>query len=159
MAMTNCRECGKPISSKANICPHCGAKPPYRPGLAFVLISGLLVVFGIRTSMQDNEPVAAKSATELAAEEAENMRSQLALGFLHRLKKNLRDPDSLDVISVRVSEHADLVCAEYRARNGFGGFSVERYVMGNFGAGQDAETWNANCTGTMFDYTYVKNLL
>ncbi|ENT8515558.1 hypothetical protein ACKGJF_002969 [Raoultella ornithinolytica] len=30
MAMTNCKECKKEVSSKAKVCPHCGVKEPAR---------------------------------------------------------------------------------------------------------------------------------
>lgn len=33
MGMTSCRECGKPVSSKAKACPHCGVVRPRRTSL------------------------------------------------------------------------------------------------------------------------------
>jgi len=28
MALTTCKECGESVSTKANICPHCGVEDP-----------------------------------------------------------------------------------------------------------------------------------
>lgn len=33
MALINCKECGKQVSTEAKACPHCGAKPPKKIGI------------------------------------------------------------------------------------------------------------------------------
>ncbi|HEU0283269.1 MAG TPA: hypothetical protein VFQ99_05755 [Gallionella sp.] len=38
MALINCKECGKEVSTEATACPHCGAKPPKKS-------SGLMILF------------------------------------------------------------------------------------------------------------------
>lgn len=158
MAMTECSECGKPISDEARRCPHCGAKARRKAGLGAYLVAVLALVFVVRAAVHEPE-TSEHMAGEQAQDEAANKRAQLALGFLAGLKKRLRDPDSLDVISLRVSEKADLICAEYRARNGFGGFGVERMVVNSFGTSQRADAWKQHCTGTLHDHTNVKHLL
>lgn len=43
MSLIKCKECGKEISTKADACPHCGAKP-YKPGgcmIVFLVAAGL----------------------------------------------------------------------------------------------------------------------
>lgn len=60
MALINCKECHKEISDKAEICPHCGAKP-YKPSGCFVFIAGALVLFGLagltsNSKNQNNTP-------------------------------------------------------------------------------------------------------
>lgn len=40
MALTPCKECGKEISKKAAVCPHCGAKPK-RTSLFTLIVGGL----------------------------------------------------------------------------------------------------------------------
>lgn len=44
MAMTKCKECGAEVSTKADACPRCGAKPKKGSGCALVVL-GFLVVF------------------------------------------------------------------------------------------------------------------
>lgn len=46
MALENCKECGKEISTKATTCPHCGVKI-YRWGWGKKLIAGFVVLWGI----------------------------------------------------------------------------------------------------------------
>ena len=47
MAMTNCKECGSPVSSSAPICPHCGIRRKTHPvtsliALGIVLFAGYM---------------------------------------------------------------------------------------------------------------------
>ena len=43
MALINCRECGKEVSTEAKACPHCGAKVPRESAFAKVA----LIIFGV----------------------------------------------------------------------------------------------------------------
>ena len=50
MALANCSECGKEVSTEAKACPHCGAKQPQRTFVGFLVIAiptliALFVVF------------------------------------------------------------------------------------------------------------------
>src|SRR5688572_12336439 len=63
MALTKCDECGKEISTKAEKCPHCGAKVEHTSGCAFValgllLIGALSALFGTFTTKSPTPPVA-----------------------------------------------------------------------------------------------------
>lgn len=162
MALIKCKECGKDISTDAKACPHCGAKPPYKPSLAFILIAGLLVVFGVKASLESartpiKEPP--KTAEQTAAKEAADMRAKMAYVLIRKVKKSLREPESLDVINVFSNEKADLLCMKYRARNGFGGYSIGYYVIGEFGDSDSVKAWNAMCMSEMYDVTSAKHLL
>lgn len=44
MAMTKCKECGAQISTKAEACPQCGAKPKKTSGCAIVVLGFVLLV-------------------------------------------------------------------------------------------------------------------
>lgn len=159
MALIKCRECGKEISTDAKACPHCGAKPPYRPSLAFVLIAGLLVVFGVKSSFESDRLAAMpKTAEQIAVEEAADMRTRMAYVLIRKVKNNLREPESLDVINVFSNEKADLLCMKYRARNGFGGYAIGYYVIGEFGDSDSVKAWNAMCLKEMYDVTSAKHL-
>ncbi|MCK9386052.1 MAG: zinc ribbon domain-containing protein [Nevskia sp.] len=160
MALIKCRECGKDISTDAKACPHCGAKPPYRPSLAFVVIAGLLIVFGIKSAFTETGTTGkVQTAEEIAAKEAADMRTKMAYVMIRKVKNSLREPESLDVIEVFSNEKADLLCMKYRARNGFGGYSVGLYVIGEFGDSDSVKAWNAMCLKEMYDVTSAKYLL
>ncbi|MBI3096371.1 MAG: zinc ribbon domain-containing protein [Rhodocyclales bacterium] len=45
MSLIKCKECGKEISNKADVCPHCGAKP-YKASGCFVVVLAALAIFG-----------------------------------------------------------------------------------------------------------------
>lgn len=156
MTMTTCDECGKSLSTKAKTCPHCGAIPASGPSVAFVLI--VVVLIGIAISAifrSDPPPKPPKTTAELAAD----WRYQMAGAAAIRLKKNLREPDSLEIISIFSDEKANTLCLKYRARNGFGGFSIEYWIITDETSSQEADDWNRHCTGEMFDVTSVKHLI
>ena len=162
MSLIKCKECGKDISTEAKVCPHCGAKPPYRPSLAFVLIAGLLIVFGIKASLEPASPPPQdppKTAEEIAAKAAADKRVKMAYVVMRNVKKSLREPESLGVINVFSNEKADLLCVKYRARNGFGGYAIGYYVIGEFGDSDSVKAWNAMCLKEMYDVTSAKHLL
>ena len=155
MALIKCHECGAEISSESKSCPKCGAKPPYRPSAVFVLIVVLLVVFAVKASFTEHKPPREKTPEEIAADH----RTRMAYVMMRKIKTNLREPDSLDVIQVYSNDKADLLCMKYRARNGFGGYSVGYYVIGEFGDSDHVRAWNTFCTGEMYDVTAAKHLL
>jgi len=56
MALKNCKECGKEVSTKADICPHCGAKnKPMEIGLGSLVLIGMLIWF-VFALMEDTPP-------------------------------------------------------------------------------------------------------
>ncbi len=56
MALTKCKECGEQISTKAETCPKCGAKPPKKTSLItwIVLAFVVFVVIGQIVSRRDS---------------------------------------------------------------------------------------------------------
>jgi hypothetical protein len=44
MALSWCRKCDEEVSTSALACPHCGARNPSRPTLAFKLAIAVVVV-------------------------------------------------------------------------------------------------------------------
>lgn len=162
MALTKCRECGKEISTEAKACPHCGAKPPYKPSLAFVLIAGLLVVFGIKASIESSSPPTAspKTAEQQAEDEAKERRHLVVAITAKKLKNSLREPESVEWIDMFTDEKAEVVCLKYRARNGFGGMNVETMTVTTTEAGQETALWNRHCAGVaLYDMLYVRNAI
>jgi hypothetical protein len=65
MAMMKCRECGAPVSSEAETCPHCGVKNPIGESngcfkyalyaMGFVILVGIISAFPSKES-KDGEP-------------------------------------------------------------------------------------------------------
>lgn len=160
MALIKCRECGKEISTDAKACPHCGAKPPYRPSLAFVLIAGLLVVFGIKASIDSGRPAPAKTAEETAEEAAKERRYLVTVITAKKLKNAMREPESVEWIILSTDEKAELVCLKYRARNGFGGMSVETMTVTTQESGPEAVLWNRHCAGvSLYDMLYASSAI
>lgn len=81
MAIGKCKECGGQVSSSANVCPHCGAKPPKKAGVLgwlFVLFIVLPTAWVIGTGIGSAPSVGQPSAPTQAAapKQPEWMRSE-----------------------------------------------------------------------------------
>ena len=164
MPLVDCRECGEKVSTEASSCPKCGAKvrkPKKSRAVWYAL--GVIMIVGIAaqkiTQTAEIERTASLSPEQKAAEEKKKSmsvaRTVAAKSAAQALKKAARDPDSLKIETVRVSEDAAAICVEYRARNGFGGMNKELMVyLGGVGS-QDVKVWNKNCTKNMFDMLYA----
>ncbi|WP_312514990.1 hypothetical protein [Massilia sp.] len=155
MALKPCAECGARISTEAEACPHCGAKPRATMGPIRRLILGLIAVsiaVSVFSPKGKDEPIekpgpAVKTAEQIAEEAAAKARSERAIFVATALKHGLRDPDSVKWESVYVNDDASVVCVEYRAKNGFGGVNFEQtvYAKGKFSTA--AKPWNSHCAG------------
>ena len=147
MAMTKCKECGQPVSTKAVACPHCGAKVARQNigcgGLIIVVFIGVIVVGVIGSQMGDHSTPTASHvvsppapsheptpAEKEAEEKAKKRDVQIGLAQLgaKTLKSSMRDPDSFKLEAALVMEDG-AVCYEYRARNGFGGMNRGQAVL------------------------------
>jgi RNA polymerase subunit RPABC4/transcription elongation factor Spt4 len=152
MAMRPCKECGKEISTKADACPHCGAKPPKRTS-AFTWIMAFFVVIitfsAIRASLdRDNPPVPAKAAPETpfqksqreaAAKLAEFNRIEqkrrdredtLAYACKEWIKKSLHDPGSAtfeQAFAIDRKAGVDIIQVQVRARNAFNALRLSTF--------------------------------
>ncbi len=69
MALKKCKECGKDISSKAELCPHCGAKAPKKTSLVTWLIL-ILILLGIYAANQSPSTSVNSSYTKSAKSQA-----------------------------------------------------------------------------------------
>lgn len=62
MALINCKECGKEISSEAATCPHCGVKNTPQINLkakaktSEIIVGVIVVLFGIGWLLPDKTP-------------------------------------------------------------------------------------------------------
>lgn len=158
MALVKCRECGNEVSSKAKACQKCGAPPavakrtsPLVKVLAIVV--GVGVIAGIAGKQSENP----RTPAQQAQDEAGSKRFALAMAVSKTLKKAAREPDSLKFESMRVSDDASVACAEYRAKNGFGGTSKEFVVFVDGKGLTTTSAWNKHCTKPMHDQLLAVN--
>lgn len=115
MALIKCAECAKEISSKAKACPHCGAKPPYFPGLGIFLVFIVVLLFGLKSISQSTD-VSAPSPADPSA----SARGACILF----IKRKLHDPGSAEFEhseTARVSQNGSqwTVQRAVRAKNAF----------------------------------------
>lgn len=169
MALIECAECDKQVSSKAESCPNCGAKPPKKTSLFTWVAGGLFTYFvwsAVSASLSSSPNTNSgptrpdKTAEQLAAESAAKAEKeatfQKTLFAAAAIKKAMRDPDSLTWESIRSNDDASVICLEYRARNGFGGMNREFAVLANGKASQKPAAWNKHCTQPLKDMKHVK---
>lgn len=155
MALIKCRECGKEISSDAKACPHCGAKP--KTGIGCGPVLGIILVGFIAWLAFGPSPTPPAPKTE--AEQQATTRMAMAAAAAKALKQSLREPDSLDIISIKTDQLANIICLEYRAKNGFGGTSIEHLVVLPKRSSDKAADWNKHCPAATFDTTFARHML
>jgi hypothetical protein len=88
-------------------------------------------------------PAEAKAAHERAAADT------VAAIELRALRQGLRDPASFDPISVGGNADASRLCVIYRARNGFGGLTIEAMAL------RDGR-WRRTSHCPAFDHNYQR---
>lgn len=172
MALQKCHECAKDVSSEAASCPNCGAKvkavevaEDRKPagwltysllGLAAIIFIPAMINSVNPTQLTPEEQAAMlkQTAADEKNREDESNRRSLAVATAASIKRSLRDPDSLQFDIMRVNGDASVVCAAYRARNGFGGMNREFIVVVKDIASQSAAAWNKHCNTALFDQLY-----
>ena len=182
MAMIKCTECRKDISSSANVCPNCGKARTQTSGCAMIaaIVIGACVLFSIIANFNGNRIAEERSQSEqtrlaaLTPMQLEKQQAQAAKAAadaaekerisdeqFHRalrgatiLKKSARDPESFVLIRALAIDSKPSVCYDYRARNGFGGYSTEKAVQASKNgaiktSSEDGFTqiWNRECGG------------
>ena len=178
MALAPCPECGTPISKKARACPSCGATVRRTSLLtkALAVFFGATLVLSIVAAIDGDEKNQAASSAEAqrraalspeqrnaedaattaakAADELRFMRAQLAAT---RVKRSLKDPDSLQWEYIYTNDDASVVCLRYRAKNSFGGYAIENTTLVGDTFSQAPAAWNKHCAGTrLHDLTYAR---
>lgn len=162
MSLTPCQECATPVSTEAKTCPSCGAKVkrPMRTTTKLLIGAVIALLVSIQMGVDKKQAkLAARTPEQIAAdtakEKALTRRENAANGVARALKDSMRDPDSLKIDSMRVSDDSKTVCVEYRAKNGFGGYNRElvTYLDGKGKKGVDI--WNKNCLTPLTDLMYA----
>jgi hypothetical protein len=160
MAMTQCRECGHEISTKAKSCPHCGATI-YRPSGCFVVILLFIAFAAIMSAFNQNDSASPpKTQEQIQAEARRELAFQKVVLALKAIKTSLRNPDSVVWEYIGANEDASAICIGYRAQNGFGGMSREYMAIVNGTPTKQFSAWNKHCVNNKLnDMMYARRAL
>lgn len=173
MSLKDCKECGKPVSTEAKACPHCGAKPPAKTSM-FTWIVGILMIVVIGSTIsrgqEERNSVATPEAPETAEQHAEKIaaavakqvseaRFQRTVAAGKLVKAAMREPDSLVWETILANDDASVMCFEYRAKNGFGGMNKEYVVITDKATSQKPEAWNKHCLRDMYDLKHARRAI
>lgn len=123
VALKNCKECGKEISTKAEACPHCGAKKPkpYKPSgcLTVIVLAAIVLVASNIMESLNPRPVNVASTKPVFTESS-------AIGACRNfIEQSLHDPDSAEFSpsnEAGVEKHTGgvwVVLRSVRAKNAF----------------------------------------
>lgn len=183
MALTLCHECGNDMSTEAKACPKCGApanairqrlaeqrvregKPAQfsaaeqatqkRQAETFTAIFSLALLGGVLAWFfwpEDPKVKAAKEARR-AAEQHESTVKAVAVGLL---RASLKDPESLQLGTVVTAKQGkwDVVCGEFNAKNGFGGYTgTQRFAYRTNGDFATTENNPSGYLGAFLDMCF-----
>lgn len=160
MALKNCKECGNQVSDKAEKCPNCGINQPKKTSklaLIFAVIVFIYILFEIL------KPSASKSDSNHEEQPVRNENKAGALLTYSQLeiKKNAKDPDSVEFRNEQVHNNTDsgaVACGQYNAKNSFGSYAgfkgfvaIEKdqtlYIQDGVNSKLFPEKWNKYCAG------------
>lgn len=172
MALQPCAECGAQISGEAAACPQCGAPPKtnrqinktlkrltkvmaFVIGVPVVLIVAIIVIAIVSPAPK----TPAKTPEQMAEEVLSKNRGAFTFAALKAIHNSLREPDSVKWVEIMSNADGSVICASYRAKNGFGGLSLEHTTLIRGEVFTGGERWNENCLGRMYDMDYVQTRL
>lgn len=167
MALIQCHECKREISSEARHCPACGApttarvqpKPKTNRVALGTVWAALLATVIVIYSCSDTPEPRQKSIAELEAEREKEREFQVAAAVVRSLKNNMKNPKSFELVSAHMMTSGSL-CITYRGTNSFNAIVTSHYVLSADGGSDRATTWNASCAGKSGkDLTHVKYAL
>lgn len=133
MAMIKCKECGQSISTKADACPHCGAKTKAQPLgcgagllilLAIVMTPALIHGLGSSTSTPSTPPTPPKPHDDFASARGACMLF---------IKQILHDPSSAefghssDALVNREQDGTWTVVRSVRSKNAFNAMRLSNF--------------------------------
>lgn len=141
MALVKCKECGSDISSKAEACPRCGAKPRRTSGCAWLvlILFGLLIIppmfsgfdgardrAAVRTARPTAQQPSATPKPENSSYRHSDYDGEMVVKAKRAVKATLRDPDSAQFRDIRYGESEETgpaVFGHVNSKNAFGGCS------------------------------------
>lgn len=138
MALVNCEDCNRPISRRAQACPHCGAPRggAFGPALGVAVVLAIGGWFGW-TKYEEHErariaEMASDAKRPVATAKAPFKKSeatQRAASGAKSLKRVVRSPDGTRLQSAIVVDGSGAICYEYETPNAFGGMISGRAVL------------------------------
>ena len=133
MAINPCKECGGPVSDKAESCPMCGAKQPKPTSIITWIVLGLIIFTVLITMYGGSETSTSNTNTGESAKKDENKAGVLLFFAQQQIKQNAKDPDSVQFRSEQIHEKTDegaVACGEYNAKNSFGAYvGFKKFVV------------------------------
>lgn len=154
MALVDCKECGQKVSTDAASCPGCGTDRNYKKKTSKLtwVIGGAIVFAVFSTIFKTAEkptvtPVVQKTIEDVAADSKREVTLTKVALVLKAIKKNLKDPQSVDWITIAADDDAKVICVEYRAKNSFGALTIEQMAFANNKFAQEPGFWNKYCGG------------
>lgn len=162
MALKDCDECGKPVSTDAKACPHCGANPPTKTKLSTWAI-GLFsaAIIGSCINSQDGareraSKIPPPTPEQVAATKKADDEINAGIRAGRQIKASLKNPKSFELESFLIFP-GGATCFEYRATNSFNAVVPGKAVfdpsdntilsMDN-GSNRFIKKWNEICTKT-----------
>ena len=153
MAIKPCKECGGPVSDKAESCPQCGAKQPKETSVLTWICVGMLGLAAIiwMYSGGEDEPNNVAEAKPLTKED---LMTAIQLQAIMQIKSGLKDPDS-----ATINFYKGRPCGQVRAKNSFGAYTgFKRIVLlkdiniegQGLSSTQFEKIWNKHCDGVSF---------
>lgn len=166
MALINCHECSKQVSTQAKNCPACGAPVKLKMTkqswaallFSFVIIVG--TVSGVDYYNNVLKPKSSISPEELKRKELESNRTHLVITATKSVKMGIRNPDSVKWETVIANEDGSVICLQYRAQNGFGGLSRGYVTFVRNKPSESSTVWNKQCVkGKFYDLKSVADFI
>lgn len=153
MSMMTCPVCNNQISGAADKCPCCGSRPSLRRlGRFAMALIAISIVVGVLQPKATTGPGFKKSSDDVY----EDHRINVARSLERYLEAMMRDPESLKIEVMQVEKHGQIVCAIYRARNGFGGMNRDLVVKVGADMLQGEEAWQKHCvSGDLHDMLWA----
>lgn len=152
MALKPCKECGAPVSDKAESCPMCGVIQSKQTSLITWICVGILGLAAVIWMFTDssNGVSSHKESKQLTAEDIITAKQMQAYA---QIKGSLKDPDS-----ATINFYKGKPCGQYKAKNSFGAYTgYKRIVLlkdinieGKIDKVQFEKMWNKHCEGVNF---------
>lgn len=153
MAIKPCKECGAPVSDKAESCPMCGAKQPKETSVLTWICVGMLGLAAIIWMYSGGE-VEPNNVAETKPLTKEDLMTAIQLQAIMQIKSGLKDPDS-----ATINFYKGRPCGQVRAKNSFGAYTgFKRIVLlkdiniegQGLSSTQFEKIWNKHCDGVSF---------
>lgn len=127
MALTSCKECGNKVSTRAQACPHCGAKPLLNQnvGCGSAIMVGILALVLYSVLSSDSQQPAQRPA--------EDRRASAGGACMEFIKRTLHDPSTAQFehsseAQIEIVGDRAAVTRTVRAKNALGAVRATRFV-------------------------------